>query len=152
MLIPLADLNTELQLSNQSLDLFPDCARTRYSSSGTGSHHASLHSSLNDVHLLPAQFSFEDSYERDCNVTELTYENSGLDIDTYKAYLHKSSLHNDSCSDSGICDPANSEKGGSSATRTPTNSPISANTGGKNSPGTFINSQSRAVCVVLAKD
>ncbi len=133
--IPLADLHTELQLSNQSLDVFPDRVRTRYSSSE--SHH-SLHSSLNDVHLL---HTFEDSYERDCNVTELTYENSGLDIDTYKAYLdHRiHSSHNDSGSDSGICDPAGSDKGGSSATRTPTNSPTNSptslpNSGGKNSP------------------
>ena len=158
--IPLADLNTELQLSSQSLDLFPDRVRTRYSSSE--SHHAtssSLHSSLNDVHLndvhlIDVHFndvhlndvhlndvhllqSFEESYERDCNVTELTYENSGLDIDTYKAFLENRvhSSHNDSGSDSGICDQAGSDKGGSSATRTPTNSPISMpNSGGKNSP------------------
>lgn len=120
----MADLNNELQLSNQSLEeeVFPEAARTRHSSSG---------SSLIDVHI-----NFEDSFERDCNVTELTYENSGLDIDDYKAYLdHKSNLHNDSGSDSGFGDPAGSDKGGSSATRTPTNSPISSsNTGGKTSP------------------
>ena len=121
----MADLNHELQLSNQSLEeVFPEPepARTRCSSSG---------SSLIDVHL-----NFEDSFERDCNVTELTYENSGLDIDAYKAYLdHKTTLNNDSGSDSGFGDPVGSDKGGSSATRTPTNSPISSsNTGGKTSP------------------
>ena len=148
-LIPLADLNTELQLSNQSLEVFPECiVRTRYSSLDSNNaifetHHnatsSSLHSSLNDVHLLPAAFSFEDSYERDCNVTELTYENSELDMDSYKAYLEhrllNNSCNNDSGSDSGICDPADSDKGGRSTTRTPSNSPISANnSGGKNSP------------------
>ena len=148
-LIPLADLNTELQLSNQSLDVFPKrIVRSRYSSSDSinaifETHYnatsSSLHSSLNDVHLLPSAFSFEDSYERDCNVTELTYENSELDMDSYKAYLEhrllNNSCNNDSGSDSGICDPANSDKGGSRATQTPSKSPISANnSGGKNSP------------------
>ena len=131
--IPLADLNNELKLSSQSLDnVFPEGIRTRYSSSE--SHNAassSLRSSLNDV-----QLNFEDSYERDCNVTELTYENSGLDIDVYKAYLdHKTSAHNDSGSDSGFGDPPGSDKGSSSATRTPTNSPLfSSTSGGKTSP------------------
>ncbi len=76
-LIPLADLDHELQLSMESFACYPDPIRPS----------SSLRSSLNDVHLIDHHFTFESSYERDCNITELSYVNSELDMDAFKAFI-----------------------------------------------------------------
>lgn len=73
--IPLADLNGELKLSLASL-----------ASSTTSSIH---------------KYMKDSSFEADCNVTELTCANSGIDFDTYKSYVVD---QEDKRSDSGLGD------------------------------------------------
>jgi len=73
--IPLADLNSELRLSVESCCPYSEPIRPS----------SSLRSSLNDINLADHPFAFEGSYERDCNITELSYVNSALDMETFKA-------------------------------------------------------------------
>lgn len=94
--IPLADLDKELQLSNLSLRSEATSIRSR-----------SLHASVEDIRRTDSILVLgEDGKltdvsfgEQDRNVTELTYMNSEIDSETYKAYLQE-----ETSSDSGISD------------------------------------------------